>query len=741
MVALLVVVAASSGLLLLPQTDDGLLGLPPLEVGDPSPRTVKSPVTLMVADPATTEKLRAQEMAQVPPTYDQLLWMGDTVKARLESAFEAGEVGSDAGPSSGGPRQAEAFVLELGAAVEPAQLDPIIRAENPSELLDAMIMVAQTIYEAPVVADRPYLRLQLEPAGVAVRMVARDRSVEGESTLRALDGVLGMDQARARVDEIVAERLERLPKPQRRAVAAVVKKLLRPNLVPNEAETERRKARRAAGVREAIFVVEPGGVIIDAGEPVNRQHLLMLSKLEEALDTQRRLQSAVGAAVLMVFLVIFSYRVARRSFRPRPRHRDLAFLAASFVGMLLVLWVGYKGALYLTDGLQVLEGQAARYLIPVAVGAMLVRLVAGVEAAAMLSPVVGLAAGWMMDGNLAFAAYGMLGSLAAASAADTESPRSMVWWAGLRVCLAQVVTVVAVDLLSAHFDPQAILQPVLAAIGSGLLSTLAAALLLPVVELLFGFTTAYRLSDLANLNHPLLRELLLEAPGTYHHSMQVGALAEAGAEAIGAHRLLARVGGYYHDLGKVRNPRAFAENDPDGFVGVSPEEQADQLRAHVAAGVEIATEHRLGAPVIEIIASHHGASLVRAAHERALQRSLGPVDEALFRYEGPRPVSREAALVLLADVVEAATRPLGNQMGLTRASIEASVRHAISEVLEDEQLDLCDLTLRDLGAVVVAFTDVLEERLVRRGKPPTLSSLPALPSVPLVRPPPGGEPN
>lgn len=735
MVAMLVIIATSAGLLLLPRTDDGLVGLPELKLGDTSPRTVKSPTEVMVADPEMSAQLQARAADQVPPTYDQLLWMGDTIKQRVEAAFIAVSHNGDAA------QRAEAFMLELGVTIEQKQLLPIITADHLDELRDAMIMVAQTIYEGAVVQDRPYLRLQTNPSGVVVRLMAREGSADREVTLQDLDGVLGIDQARAQVDEVVAEKLERLPLAQRRAVAAVLKRLLRPNLVPNEAETARRRAARAAAVRPVVLVAHRGDLIIRSGDSVNRQHLLLLSQLELDLGAQSRLQAGAGSSLLMVFLVIFSYRVARRSYRPRPRHRDLAFLAASFVLMLLVLWAGFKGALYVADELGVMQPDAARFLVPVAVGALMVRLVAGVEAAAMFSPVVGLAAGWMMDGSLGFAAYAMLGSLGAASAADAENPRTMVWWGCLRVCLAQVVAVLALALQASSFDVQAVLPSLGAAVVSGLLTAVAAAILLPAAELIFGFTTAYRLSDLANLNHPLLRELLLEAPGTYHHSILVGALAEAAAESIGALRLLCRVGGYYHDVGKIKNARLFIENDPNAFPGLMPEAHAEQLRAHVSDGLELAAKHRLGSPVMAIIAQHHGASLVRSAYARAQQRSGDAVDPELFRYAGPRPVAREVALVMLADVVETATRPLGTQVGVTRSVIEAQVRHVVTEVLEDGQLDRCDLTLRDLGQVVSAFTRVLEERLVRHGRPPTLSTLPALPSMPLVRPPPRGQPN
>ncbi|MCA9553651.1 MAG: hypothetical protein KC933_26665 [Myxococcales bacterium] len=220
MLALLAVVAASAGLLLLPRSDDGLLGLPELTLGEVSPRTVKSPTTLVVEDHETTEKARAQAAAKVPPTYDALLWMGDTIKQRIEAAFTAGREAEETGADEA--HRAEAFMLELGVAVEPTQVLPLIRGANGDELRDAMIMVAQTIYESPVVQDRPYLALQISPRGVAVRTVDRDGSVQREATLQTVQDVRGIDQARAAVDTLVAERLERLEPVQRRALAGVL---------------------------------------------------------------------------------------------------------------------------------------------------------------------------------------------------------------------------------------------------------------------------------------------------------------------------------------------------------------------------------------------------------------------------------------------------------------------------------------------------------------------------------------
>lgn len=215
-------------------------------------------------------------------------------------------------------------------------------------------------------------------------------------------------------------------------------------------------------------------------------------------------------------------------------------------------------------------------------------------------------------------------------------------------------------------------------------------------------------------------------------------MAEAGARAIGANALLSLVGGYYHDIGKLKAPRVYEENDAGALLALSPADAARELRTHVAEGLERAAQHRLGAPVLEIIAQHHGTSVVRAPFFRAEELAAAPRSD--FAYPGPRPITKEAALVMLADAVEVATQPLGAEAGLTKSNIEEVVHRVINEVVEDGQLGDCELTLREVGLLMAAFTRELEERLIRRAKPPTLSSLPTLTGPNVVRAP-GGEPN
>ena len=239
----------------------------------------------------------------------------------------------------------------------------------------------------------------------------------------------------------------------------------------------------------------------------------------------------------------------------------------------------------------------------------------------------------------------------------------------------------------------------------------------PVVEMVFHYTTDITLLELANLDRPILRRLMLEAPGTYHHSVVVGSLVEAAATEIGANPILAKVCGYYHDIGKLRKPLYFVENQTDGrnkHDKLAPSMSALILIAHVKNGVEIAREHKLGQVIMDTIQQHHGTSVISFFYQKALdlQEKLrnskgGEVSPVLledYRYPGPKPQTKEAGLVLLADAVEAASRTLADP---TAARIQGLVQKIINKIFSDGQLDDCELTLKDLHQIAKSFIQIL----------------------------------
>ncbi len=719
MLALLLVIAGGSASLLLPRTDDGLIGLPDLKVGTVVPHTVRSPRRFEVVDPASTERVRQQAVSQVRPVFSHLLGRGEQVKELLQLALQRSAAGKE---GSSPERLAEI----LGGELKAETIAPFFGPEQEQVLKDALLMVVDTIYEERIADYKARIPLRA-PRGLSLRQVDKNGTVESEIVLlpQNYQNILSRNQARAKIDELAAQKLTHLNKKQQNAVAALAKGLLKANLVSDEQATLRRRRLARRNARQVVIPIRKGEVVINDGQRVNEHHLLVLQALLKAQSPQSRMKAALGSAVLMVLLAILGYRFASRSYRPqKPSHRDLAFLTSVYVSFLLLLWVGYKGVLSIAalPSLQMFDASIYRLLMPVGAGVLIVRLCAGAEAAAAFVPVIGLTAGWNMDGSLDFTAYTMAGCLAAASVDDTK-PRAWLH-AGIRAAMAQVLVVVCISLLQQEQDYLELLASAGAAIISGVMVSILVRLALPVVEVLFGYTTASKLLSLANLNHPLLRELLVEAPGTYHHSIIIGQLAEFGAAKIGANRLLARVGAYYHDIGKLKNPRIYDENDP-GSLAVGTHREL--VRAHTQEGVALATEHRLGAAVTEIIAQHHGDSLVM------------PLDSSEDRYNGSRPQTIEAALVLLADVVEAATREAVSR-GIDQESLQEQVRQLVDEVIQSGQLGQSPLNMRHFPVLAEAFAEALEER--RQKVQAGLSGIWSLEAgVPVVAPPPRGEPN
>jgi len=269
--------------------------------------------------------------------------------------------------------------------------------------------------------------------------------------------------------------------------------------------------------------------------------------------------------------------------------------------------------------------------------------------------------------------------------------------------------ILAFRLPNQTYDAVGLLQLLAMGVANAILSSSLTFVTFSLIGRLFGITTSLQLLELARPTHPLFKQLLTKAPGTYHHSIITSNMAERAAEAIGADALLARVGSYYHDIGKTTRPYFFAENQNDGenpHDRLDPRTSAEIIIAHTADGLALARKYGLPDKVRDFIAEHHGTNLVTYFYRRANQENpQGSVNEELFRYPGPKPQSKETAIVMLADSIEAwvrANRPA------TQAEMERVIRQVINDRLVSGQLDECDLTLRDLDKIREAFSSVLQ---------------------------------
>jgi len=327
----------------------------------------------------------------------------------------------------------------------------------------------------------------------------------------------------------------------------------------------------------------------------------------------------------------------------------------------------------------------------------------------VVSIVMSIFGGILLHDEPLFAFYTFMGSMIASFSVIRCAQRSALLKAGLFVALANVATVVCLDLYQHELFTRLGLYDMAAAAAGGFLSAMLVSGILPLLESLFKVVTDISLLEYSDLNRPLLKQLMVSAPGTYHHSVIIGTLAEAAAESVAVNPLMARVASYYHDIGKIRKPEYFIENQAKGenrHDRLTPSMSSLVIAAHVKDGMELAREYKLPPQITDIIRQHHGTALMTYFYEKAKGAEADPalVNEEDYRYPGPRPQTKVAAIVMLADAVEAASRVLDNP---TPQRIAALVDKIINRFFEDGQLTECELTLKDLTEIKKSFNMLL----------------------------------
>jgi hypothetical protein len=459
--------------------------------------------------------------------------------------------------------------------------------------------------------------------------------------------------------------------------------------------------------------VKRGEKIIGDGERIEKRHVVLFDGIRAQAGATDATGVRLGGGALVALAVVVLWRFARGNLgRGRLARRDALLLAVLLVATLGLGFLGIAVADALRDRFAAGARPTLLYLVPFAAGAMLVRQVLAAEVALLFAIATGVCAGLLAGQSSAVAIHATLTAVAAAGMVRASRDRTGLFRAGLGVGAVGAALALAVGLFGSRGWSDALLSASAAFVGGALVLPVVVLGCLPLVEGAFGYLTDVRLLELANLNHPALKELIVHAPGTYHHSIVMGAMVEAAAEAVGANPLLARVGAYYHDLGKIRNPPWFAENQrgENRHDALAPSMSALVIKRHVADGVELAQRWRLPRAVADIIEQHHGTRFVGYFWAMAQRAGEGEgrgeaVDEAVFRYAGPRPKTREAALVMIADSCEASARAMEEP---SAEEFTGLVARRVSEIFGEGQLDECDLTLKDLSSIAGAMVRALE---------------------------------
>jgi len=432
------------------------------------------------------------------------------------------------------------------------------------------------------------------------------------------------------------------------------------------------------------------------------------SLITSALILQRfGVYELAGSFLLTSFLYYLFFRDIKRYRPDYIKKYRMNLLLALLVPLSLAIDRGFYYLIHnFSQGVGLNVSWVSVYGLPVAFGTVVVTMVFDFHTAIIFSFTMSLLAGlWAQDAY--FGVYVFLTCIVGAFSTVHCKKRSDLMRAGLKISGTAIVALSGIILIKGGLSQNALQWAYLYSLGSGIMVTALVSMALPIIEYTFRVVTDISLLELLDLNHPLLKNLMIAAPGTYHHSIIVGNLVESVAEEIGVDPLLARAGAYYHDIGKIKMPEYFIENTATAASrhdSLSPHMSSMILAAHVKEGVELAKEFKLPEPLIDVIQQHHGTCLMTYFYQKAKDTLEVEPKEEDYRYQGPKPKSRVAALVLLADAVEAASRSLKDP---TPARIENLVERIVNHIFIDGQLEDCELTLKDISLIKKRFIYIL----------------------------------
>jgi len=507
----------------------------------------------------------------------------------------------------------------------------------------------------------------------------------------------------SRVPEVVRElplrTSDQLSENERSLAVDLASRFVAGNLVPNKETTARLRKEAEEAVAPVQVTVEKGETVLREGQVVTAADLEMLDLLGLRNPTTDWRQ--VGAAAAFAILTMSMLAAYISAFHPDIASRDRGL---GLIALLVIITVMAAKVVLPSRPLLI-------YAFPLPAVAMLIATLIDGRLAIVVGALLGVLVGFVTGSSLEAATLALVTSLVAAGAVSKRERLGVFFVAGLLVALSQMAVVVAFQLSQRGEDVQTLLMIAAFCVVNGLVSAMLAVGATYVLGRMFGITTTMQLLELANPTQPLLRRLLMEAPGTYHHSIMVGNLGERAAEEVGADPLLVRVGAYYHDIGKLRRPYFFVENQAGGenvHETLEPEVSADIVRAHVRDGVELCEQYGVPPAVRALIPQHHGTRLVSFFYDQAIDAAAatGQVtpDPNRFKYPGPRPQSKEGAILMLADSVEAAARASRDH---SAEAITALVEKLVMGRVAEGQLDDCDLTLRDVQRIKDAFRAIL----------------------------------
>ena len=700
------------------------------KLGDIAKRDVKAPRDFFVEDLESTEMNRLQAVRSVLHVYDHDTRLVSKLNERVRKVFgeyraimedrTAGKsrvkapAGSKRGGGSGTTVHAviwskkDEFAQKIGVDVASDHFLLLEKNGFSKDIENLVCDIVTGIMDTGIVANKEILLRQADK-GVSLRNV----EVGTENVELGLKRFYGLDQAQTMVRVVADPLFGKTDFTVRPVVVDLAQKLLQPNITFNRSETENREKRAESEVGPSMFKIKAGEMLLREGERVSRPQLLKLKALQnQTRDENISVRSLGVAMVIMLFIfTLYTLNLKPKNGFASDHNKNMLFLASIMTVFLFIAKISLSvpGVLAATMAFDIKE-TSVYFGMPIAAAAMTVCLFMGLQAALTFSIVFSALVAILFENQFDIFVFYLLSCSMASYWTKDCCERKVFIKAGVKLGLMNSLFATAAIVYFGDFDWDDILWGWVFAFSGGLSAGIVTAGLAPLVEIIFDYTTDIKLLELANLEQPILRRLMIEAPGTYNHSVIVGTMADAVASEIGANPLLARVCGYYHDIGKIDKAQYFIENQQYGknkHDKLAPSMSALILIGHVKNGVEMAKKYRLGKPIIDTIRQHHGTSLIEYFFEKAKNQKMdmdATINPADYRYPGPKPQTVEAGIVMIADMVEAASRTLDDP---TPARIQGLVQRLVNKIFSDGQLDNCEITLKDLHNIAKRFNQIL----------------------------------
>lgn len=681
--------------------------------GEIAEEDIRSDRKFLVLDKEASESKRQKALAKLKDVYTLHQKQREQLVDNIHIYFERGREWLRSHKRHAGPQQPDDIIEErLFADILPlgSEIFGQLKAENFARAIEQkLVQLLKKNQQALTIQGKDHLASSLEKGIVLID----DQSGKRETITDAETRIGDFDAHKKDLEEEFFDALQSWPKERQELTIAIALALLSPTVSLNEELTKKLHGAVLRKVEDIFIPIEKNEIIIRKGDKISPHHQLVLEQLFDG-GRSAYVPGAVGLFLLftLLFFVICAFSSKFLSFFD-PSTKDLLFLAV----LLIVTTATSQVYLFVTHSLSYnfssIPLDVYQYGIPVFASCMLVRLFLNAETSFVFVLLNCTLAAGMQNFSFKYFAFCLVGSLACISALKHCSQRITLFKVGVFAGLINVATFVIFSLLikrSFSFASAGeFISSVFIVMTSGILSSVLVLALGPLFEL-FDYTSDVKLLELANSDHPLLGKLAIQAPATHHHSFIVGLLAEHAAEAIGGNPLLARVASLYHDIGKIGKPHYFAENQgnlENKHDSLTPRMSTLIVISHVKDGIELAIRHKLPKVIRDVIPQHHGTNVISYFYKKAKELEdpdVDSVNENDFRYPGPKPQFKEAAIIMMADTIEATARSLSDP---TPSKLEHVVRSAINRFATDGQFDECGITFRDLNTIAKSFLKTL----------------------------------